>query len=349
VSVVIIAKLAGIFAVVAVGFAAGRTRMFGGAEPVHLLTNLAFYILAPALLYRLTARIDLGALPWVVIAVYFGPAVGLLLVVYAWSRRRMRAAGGDASRRPARPGSAVTGRPRAPVAAPSIRAVSTAFGNTVQLGIPIVVALFGDTGLAVHVAIVSLHAVTLLTIITVLVELDLSRASAADNADADGAQEGPSIAATALTTARRAVVHPVVLPVLLGLIANVIGLPLPGPVDDVLATLGQAVVPLCLILIGLSLAHYGLRGVGWAALWLSTGKLVVLPALVLAAAYAAGLRGTPLSVTVLCAALPIGSNPLLFAQRYGALEAETTAALVASTLAFVVTAPVWLWAAATLG
>jgi malonate transporter and related proteins len=320
VSTVIIAKLAGIFAVVAIGFAAGRTRMFGGAEPVRLLTNLAFYILAPALLFRLTARIDLGELPWVVIAVFFGPTVGLLLVVYVWARRTR----GDEQ-----------------VAAPAIRAVSVAFGNTVMLGIPIVVALFGDAGLAVHVAIVSLHAVTLLTIVTVLVEMDLARA----NDD----HEGPGVLATALTTARATVVHPVVLPVLLGLIANVAGLPLPGPVDDVLATLGQAVVPLCLLLIGLSLAHYGLGGVAWPALWLSAGKLVVLPALVLAAAYAAGLRGTPLSVTVLCAALPIGANPLLFAQRYAALEAETTAALVASTLAFVATAPAWLWATAALG
>jgi predicted permease len=321
VSTVIIAKLAAIFAVVAVGFACGRTRMFGGAEPVRLLTNLAFYVFAPALLFRLTARIDLGALPWVVIAVYFGPTVALLLVAYAWSRRT---------------------RGEAPVAAPSVRAISLTFGNTVQLGIPIVIALFGDGGLAVHVAIVSLHALTLLTIATVLVELDLARADAAES------REHPGIVSTAVTTARRAVVHPVVLPVLVGLIWNVVGLPVPGPVDDVLATLGQAIVPLCLVLIGLSLAHYGLRGVGWPALWLSVGKLAVLPALVLGAAYVAGLRGTALSVTVLCAALPIGSNPLLFAQRYEALEPETTAAVVASTLAFVATAPLWLWAAAAL-
>jgi predicted permease len=51
---------------------------------------------------------------------------------------------------------------------------------------------------------------------------------------------------------------------------------------------------------------------------------------------------------VLCAALPIGSNAQLFAQRYGAGEAETTAALVASTLAFVLTGSGWLFALALL-
>jgi predicted permease len=231
------------------------------------------------------------------------------------------------------------------VADPSIRAVSMTFGNTVQLGIPVVIALFGEAGLAVHVAIVSLHAVTLLTIVTVLVELDLARAAA----KAGDGEERPGVLATALTTARRAVAHPIVLPVLLGLIANLVGLPIPGPVDDVLEILGQGVVPVCLVLIGLSLAYYGGQGVGWPALWLSAGKLLLLPALVLTAAYAAGLRGVALSVTVLCAALPIGSNPLLFAQRYEALEAETTAALVASTVAFVATAPVWLAVTAALG
>ena len=42
------------------------------------------------------------------------------------------------------------------------------------------------------------------------------------------------------------------------------------------------------------------------------------------------------------AALPIGSNALIFAQRYRTLEAEVTAATVLSTLAFVVAAPAWL-------
>ncbi len=55
-----------------------------------------------------------------------------------------------------------------------------------------------------------------------------------------------------------------------------------------------------------------------------------------------GLEGIPLAVVVVMASLPVGSNALIFAQRYGTLEAETTAAIVFSTLAFMLTAPVWL-------
>jgi predicted permease len=55
-----------------------------------------------------------------------------------------------------------------------------------------------------------------------------------------------------------------------------------------------------------------------------------------------GLSGLPLSVLVMLAALPVGSNALIFAQRYRTMQAEATAAIVLSTLAFVITAPLWL-------
>jgi predicted permease len=49
------------------------------------------------------------------------------------------------------------------------------------------------------------------------------------------------------------------------------------------------------------------------------------------------------------AALPVGSNPLVFAQRYGTLQGEATAAIVFSTLAFVATLAGWLALLAWIG
>ena len=69
----------------------------------------------------------------------------------------------------------------------------------------------------------------------------------------------------------------------------------------------------------------------------------LLPALVLAVAHwGFGLNGLPLQAVVLMAALPSGSNALIFAQRYRSQEAETTTAIVLSTLGFALTAPLWL-------
>ena len=55
-----------------------------------------------------------------------------------------------------------------------------------------------------------------------------------------------------------------------------------------------------------------------------------------------GLAGLPLQVVVMMAALPTGSNALIFAQRYRSLEPEVTTAIVVSTLGFGLSAPLWL-------
>ena len=125
---------------------------------------------------------------------------------------------------------------------------------------------------------------------------------------------------------------------------------IPGFADEILATLGQAVVPLCLVLIGVSLAHYGIKGALRGAVALSLVKLIVQPLAVLALArFVFGLTGVPLAIVVLMAALPVGSNALIFAQRYQTLPGEVSTAIVVSTLAFVATAPLWIALLQALG
>lgn len=319
-SIAVLFKLLAIFLVVALGWFAGRMRWLGderqGADPARTLSNAAFYIFVPALLFRTTSRIEFSTLPWGLLAAFFVPVLMLLLGVYAWQRRRNR--GG-----------------RLPTAAPSVRAISATFGNTLQVGVPMAAALFGEAGLGLHITLVSLHALTLLLVLTTLVELDLARAAAR--------HESRHLLATLKLTLRNTIVHPVVLPVLAGMLWNATGFGLPPVVDEVLELLGSAVVPLCLVLIGMSLAYYGVQGHVRGAVAVSLLKLLVLPALVLPIGYwGFGLRGLPLQVIVMAAALPVGSNALIFSQRYETLEAEATAAIVFSTFAFVLTAPLWL-------
>ena len=317
----VIAKLMVIFVVIGIGWIAARTRALRGGAAALTMSNAAFLLFVPAMLIRTMARVDLAALPYPTLAVFFAPMVALLLVVYAVNRR----VGG------------------ADPAGPAVRAISTTFGNGLQLGLPVVTALFGEAGLSVHIAIISMHALTLMTLSTLLVEVDLARVR-----NGTGTGRG-SIVATVAVTARRAVIHPVVLPVLLGLGINLLGVPIPGPVDEILSTLSQAVAPVCLITIGLSLAHYGVKGVLRGAVTIAVGKLLIAPAAVLAVAHwGVGLHGIPLATIVMFAALPTGSNALLFAQRYRSHEAETTAAIMVSTVAFTATAPLWLLAATTL-
>jgi predicted permease len=304
---VVALKLVGVFAVVAVGWLCGRLKVLG-PEAAPVLTTAAFNVFTPALLFRTTAAIAVARLPWSTLSAYFLPTLAILLAGYAWQRLR---------RQPIPAGGAVRG-------------LTLTFSNSVQLGIPVVTALYGTPGLTVHIGIVSLQSLVLLTTATVLAETNLRRGQRAD------------LRAVGQIV-RRSLIHPVVLPILLGLAFNATGLPIPGPVDDVLATLGQAVVPVSLVTIGLTLHVYGINGAVRQAVLYSLGKLIVHPAVVLAVAYFGfGLRGLPLLIIVLCAALPIGSNVLLFAGRYDVLQGETTAATVASTMGFLVTGSLWL-------
>ena len=159
-SLAVIYKLLAIVATVALGWLAARQGWLGrigqGNDPARVLGNAAFYLFVPALLFRTMARLDLAAQPWHTLAAYFVPAVAYALVVYAWQRRGA-----------------------APGAAAATRTVGAVYGNAVQLGIPMATALFGEAGLALHIALVSMHGVVLLTLLTALVETDLARANPA--------------------------------------------------------------------------------------------------------------------------------------------------------------------------
>lgn len=325
-------KLLAIFATVGLGWVAGRWGRFGmdparrdqGPAPglaaaTQALSQVAFGLFVPALLFRTMANLDLASLPWQTLQAFFAPVLLYTLAVYAWQRRNATA--------------------EDPAAAATLATAAT-YGNAVQLGIPMAAALFGAAGLALHVALVSLHGLVLLTLLTVLAEIDIARAD-----------RGSTLGRTLQTTVRNAVIHPVTLPVLLGMAWNLTRLGLHPAVDEALAMLASAVVPVCLVLIGLSLAQYGLRGRLRSALGTSVLKLLVLPALVLGVGHVGfGLSGTPLAVIVMMAALPVGSNALIFAHRYGTQQAQATASIVVSTTAFVATAALWLAAlAATAG
>ncbi|NBQ88873.1 MAG: AEC family transporter [Betaproteobacteria bacterium] len=289
-------KLLAIFATVSLGWVAARAGWVGGRPEAgaglpaatRTLSDVAFHLFVPALLFRTMARQDLAAVPWAHLTAFFMPALVFVVGVYLGYRRH---AGGAMA-----------------------------------------AALFGEPGLALHVALVSVHGLILLTLMTVFAELDLARAD-----------RQATLWMTVRSTVRSAVLHPVMLPVLLGLAWNLTGLPLPPPVDEALRVLGSAVVPVCLVLIGLNLAQYGLRGRVRGALGLSALKLLLLPALVLLVAHLGfGLEGMPLGVVVMLAALPTGSNALIFAQRYDTHQAEATAAIVVSTTAFALTSSLWI-------
>src|SRR6185295_13594301 len=159
-STAVFLKLLAIFGIVTLGWVAGKLKWLGDKDPARTLSSAAFYIFIPALLFRTTARVEFAKLPWSTLAAFFGPVMAVLVAVYIWQRWWNR-------------------KRRLPAAAPAVRAITATFGNTVQVGIPMATALFGEAGLSIHITIISMHSLTLLTVLTTLVELDLARESRA--------------------------------------------------------------------------------------------------------------------------------------------------------------------------
>lgn len=331
-------KLLVLIAVVGAGWYAGRTPLMAGPEPVKAISTLAFYLLIPALLFRSMATVDLAHLPWATLLAFFGPTLLWVLVVYAaqrWQQGRKRPAQAPATGPSHADEGGGLGPSERDAATPATRSMMCSFGNTLQVGLPLVASLFGDAGLAIHVAIISLHALTLLTLATILAEVDMARAR--------HAVVGGNLWGTVKQTVRNTLIHPVILPVVAGLCWNLVGLPVPQPMDEALQLLASGVVPLCLVMIGLSLAHYGIEGYARVAVACTVGKMLVMPAVVLVVAHwGLGLSGLPLTVIVLVASLPTGSNALLFAQRYQTQVPQATATIVVGTVAFAGLAPMWL-------
>ncbi len=303
------AALIPVVLLIAVGALAGA---LGWVPPsaTKALSNLIFLVLGPPLLFRSMAHMDLGSFDGRPVLIYFlssGVLYALLLVVYRFSPQGV------------------------------VSTMTALYGNLVMIGVPLVGLAYGTPGLQILLTLVSLHALILLTVSTVLMELALARASVGR---ADGGAAA-SAGALAVTVVRSAVLHPVPVPIVLGLAWGAMGWSIPEWLDQPMVVLGSAFGPMALVMVGISLAHTLATPQAWAhlrrALVFVGIKNLLHPLVVGVAAWALGLQGLPLAVVVMAAAMPAGANAYLFAQRYNVQADVTTAAVAVSTLAGLVT------------
>jgi malonate transporter len=226
----------------------------------------------------------------------------------------------------------------------AVLALAGTFSNTVMIGIPLVGLAYGPQGLVILLTLVSVHSLVLLTSATLVLEVAVAREQAAlhtaQQATEHAASDVPRAAKglrMVLQSARSALLHPVPLPILVGLAFAQTGWVIPDMVDKPIAWLGNAFGPLALLLVGVTLAS-GTAGSHWrTAVWMALAKNAAMPALVAAVCWALGVNGLYMTVMVVAAAMPIGANVFLFSQRYQVAQGEVTAAVAASTLLALVT------------
>jgi len=133
-----------------------------------------------------------------------------------------------------------------------VMALAGTFSNMVMIGITLVELAYGKAGLVTLLTLVSVHALILLTVGSVVLELTVAR-----EARQDGGRQ-VHLAQTAWSAVKGALIHPIPLPILCGLLYAQTGWGLPMVVDKPLQLLGSAFGPISLVLVGVTLAKTAL-------------------------------------------------------------------------------------------
>ena len=299
----VLVSLLPVVLLIAAGFAAGRLQWIRPTA-VKDLSNLIFLLLTPALLFRTMSRVRVEQLDFKPVAAYFLAVIILFtgtLLVQGFNRRA------------------------------AVLALANTFSNTVMIGIALVGLMYGPAGLVTLLTLVSVHSLVLLTSATVVLELAV--ACEQKRGTSDEVISAPRhLVATVLMAVKNALLHPVPLPIIAGLLFAQTGLAIPAVIDKPLELLATAFGPLALVLVGVTLAYTPV-GPHWRqALVLAGVKNLLHPLLVFGLCHLLGVGGVPMAVMVVAAALPIGANVFLFSQRYKVAEELTTASVAVSTV-----------------
>ncbi|MDU8944470.1 AEC family transporter [Ovoidimarina sediminis] len=287
------------FALIGLGYWAGRTGFFS-EDATAYLTKFVFYFALSAMLFRFSASLDLAAVfdPVFVLA-YFSGTLAIYLVVTAVAALRKRS-----------------------LAEAAVEAQCGVIGNVGFLGVPMLALLLGEAAIAPIILVLSTDLIFFGSLIVILIT---------------GSRDGRMSLGIFRTVGAGLVKNPMIMSIGAGFIWSGFDLPIPQPVDDFLTILGAAATPGALFAIGASLASKSAERLS-VAVWLSFSKLVLHPAAVAVSAvlifdvapYAAG-------VMIASAALPVAGNVFILAQHYGVAPQRVSAAILLSTVASVLT------------
>lgn len=287
------------FAVIGVGYWAGRSRFFS-EEATGYLTKFVFYFALSAMLFRFAANLSLTeVLDWTLVGAYlWGTAV-----VYGIA-------------------SAVGFLRRLDVATTAIEAQCAVIGNVGFLGVPMLALLLGEAAIGPVMLVLAVDLIVFSSLIVILIT---------------GSREGHLRLSILKTVGMGLLKNPMIVAISAGLAWSALEIPIPAPLNEFLAILGGAATPGALFAIGASLATKSAERAE-VALWLSFCKLVLHPAFVAIGAlvlfpvdrYSAG-------VIIAAASLPVAGNVYMLAQHYNVAPHRASAAILFSTLISILT------------
>ena len=281
------------FALVALGYGAGRTGVFG-PEATAALTRFVFLFALPALLFGFASSLSIEEL-WsasFVGAYLSGSAAVWALALLVAAARRL------------------------PPAVAAMEAQCAVVGNVGFLGIPMLAVLLGEAAVGPVLLVLATDLVVFGSAIVIAVTAAAGEVSAG------------LLGRVGLGLVR----NPMIVSIGLGLVWSAAALPVPEPAGAALTILGGAATPGALFAIGASLAALRAERIA-APAWLSFAKLVLHPAAVGLAAIWLEVEPYAACVMVAAAALPVAGNVYILAAHYGVAPGRVSAAILISTVA----------------
>lgn len=131
---------------------------------------------------------------------------------------------------------------------------------------------------------------------------------------------------------KRSILFPPLLAVIIGVIANLLQLPLGSIIPSVLDYLSGAAIPLIMLSLGLSLEFKGIKEYFPVATFVSVLKLIISPVIAVLVVGLVGLTGLDRTVTIVEAGMPSAMLSLVLAITYD-LDMKATAACIFMTTA----------------
>jgi len=297
----VLAGFATLGAIIALGFLLAHFRVLG-ADSQELLTRLVFFVATPALLFQTLSKAPVGQIFSSGLAVGALSFVGTAAVYTLLARTVWRRSTGDTV----------------------VGAMSSAYVNAANLGLPITVYVLGTASFIAPVLLMQLVVITPLA----LAVLDTI------------ATEGRSSVLRTLTQPLR---NPITVGSFLGLLCSLADWQVPSTIDAPIALIAGMAVPGVTLAYGVSL-RLGPRpiagGSGVELTVVCLLKLLVQPVLAYAAArWLFDLDGRALLAVTVVAALPTAQNIFVYATRY---DRSTTLARDSIFVTTVLSVPVLL-------
>ncbi len=288
------------FALIGLGYGAGRMRFFP-PEATAWLTKFVFYFALSAMLFRFTATLDLAALfDANFVAAYLSGST--LLWALGFGVALMR---------------------REPLAQAAMEAHTGMTGNTGFLGVPMLVVLLGERAVGPVLMVLAIDMIVFSTLITLIIT---------------GLRHGRISASMLGALGLGLVKNPMIVAMVVGLLWAGLHLPMPAPLAEFATILGAAATPGALFAIGASLADKSAERLA-PALWLSFAKLILHPLFIAAALMVFPVEPYAAGCMIAAAALPVAGNVFILAGHFGVAPARVSAAILVSTAASILTLP----------